>query len=338
MRIGEVIRKYRKEKHMTQEEMANRLGVTAPAVNKWENNVSMPDITLLAPIARLLGITLETLLSFHEELTEEEIGAFVDAVSEKLKNEPYREVFLWAKGILEQYPNCEKLIWQTALLLDVQRIAKRVENAEQYDDYILKCYTRILESSDADWKRRAADSLSAFWIRKEEYEKAEEYLIYFSAEDPARKLKQALIYSKTNRRQEAYKVYEEMLFSGVNMLDTVLGGLYSLAEEEKDVEKARFLAEKGSRLAELFEMGVYHELAYRLKAAMDDNDAGQADELMERLLENVETLGNYRYSRLYEHMTFKELSPEFLKELKRVLKEKYKEETSGNGGYGGNCI
>lgn len=40
MRLGEVIRKYRKEKNMTQEEMANRLGVTAPAVNKWENGVS----------------------------------------------------------------------------------------------------------------------------------------------------------------------------------------------------------------------------------------------------------------------------------------------------------
>ena len=36
MQIGEIIRKYRKEKNMTQEEMANRLGVTAPAVNKWE--------------------------------------------------------------------------------------------------------------------------------------------------------------------------------------------------------------------------------------------------------------------------------------------------------------
>lgn len=39
MQIGEVIRKYRKQKNMTQEEMANRLGVTAPAVNKWENGV-----------------------------------------------------------------------------------------------------------------------------------------------------------------------------------------------------------------------------------------------------------------------------------------------------------
>lgn len=40
MQIGEVIRKNRKNRNLTQEEMASRLGVTAPAVNKWENGVS----------------------------------------------------------------------------------------------------------------------------------------------------------------------------------------------------------------------------------------------------------------------------------------------------------
>ena len=42
MDIGVVIKKYRKEAGMTQEEMANRLGVTTPAVNKWENSNSKP--------------------------------------------------------------------------------------------------------------------------------------------------------------------------------------------------------------------------------------------------------------------------------------------------------
>ena len=40
MNIGNVIKKYRKESGFTQEELANRLGVTTPAVNKWENGVS----------------------------------------------------------------------------------------------------------------------------------------------------------------------------------------------------------------------------------------------------------------------------------------------------------
>ena len=40
MDIGSVIKKYRKDNGLTQEEMANRLGVTTPAVNKWENGIS----------------------------------------------------------------------------------------------------------------------------------------------------------------------------------------------------------------------------------------------------------------------------------------------------------
>lgn len=93
METGEVIREYRKKKNITQEEMANRLGVTAPAVNKWENGNSQPDIMLLAPIARLLDITLNTLLSFEEELTVEEINNIVYEMNTKLKNENYEKVF-----------------------------------------------------------------------------------------------------------------------------------------------------------------------------------------------------------------------------------------------------
>ena len=77
MDMGVVIKKYRKEAGMTQEEMANRLGVTTPAVNKWENGNSKPDIELLAPIARLLDISLDTLLSFHEKLSDAEIEEII---------------------------------------------------------------------------------------------------------------------------------------------------------------------------------------------------------------------------------------------------------------------
>lgn len=80
MNIGSVIKKYRKEIGITQEEMANRLGVTTPAVNKWENGNSNPDIELLAPIARLLNISLDTLLSFHEKLSGVEIEEMIRSI------------------------------------------------------------------------------------------------------------------------------------------------------------------------------------------------------------------------------------------------------------------
>ena len=93
MQLGQVIRKYRKQKKLTQEEMAFRLGVTAPAVNKWERGVSLPDITLLAPIARLLGITTDELLSFREELTDEEINDIINQADRLIEEKSYEEVF-----------------------------------------------------------------------------------------------------------------------------------------------------------------------------------------------------------------------------------------------------
>lgn len=66
--------------------MAACLGVTTPAVNKWEKGNTLPDITLLVPIARLLGITTDELLSFKIELADEEINQYLSNVQKDLEN------------------------------------------------------------------------------------------------------------------------------------------------------------------------------------------------------------------------------------------------------------
>ena len=80
MKFHEILRQRRLALRLTQEQLAQRLGVSAPAVNKWERNNSYPDITLLPQLARLLEVDLNTLLSFQEELTEEVIGAFANVL------------------------------------------------------------------------------------------------------------------------------------------------------------------------------------------------------------------------------------------------------------------
>ena len=66
MSIGERILKMRKERGLTQEDIADALGVTPQAVSKWENDVSCPDIALLPKLARLLGTTTDAILSDEE--------------------------------------------------------------------------------------------------------------------------------------------------------------------------------------------------------------------------------------------------------------------------------
>ena len=61
--LGARIVKYRKEKGMTQETLAEKLGVSPQAVSKWENDVSCPDISLLPQLSRVLGVTTDELLT-----------------------------------------------------------------------------------------------------------------------------------------------------------------------------------------------------------------------------------------------------------------------------------
>ena len=62
-KIGKFILELRKDKKMTQQELADKFGVTDRAISKWENGRGMPDISLMKPLCEILDITLNELIS-----------------------------------------------------------------------------------------------------------------------------------------------------------------------------------------------------------------------------------------------------------------------------------
>ncbi len=66
--LGQKIGSLRREKEWTQEELAEKLGVSAQAVSKWENDVSCPDIMLLPEISKLFGVTVDALLGCEPQM------------------------------------------------------------------------------------------------------------------------------------------------------------------------------------------------------------------------------------------------------------------------------
>jgi len=70
---GTIIKKLREEKKMTQLELADIIGVTDKAVSKWETGKGYPDITLLDPLSRALGISTIELLS-GDSITNENLS------------------------------------------------------------------------------------------------------------------------------------------------------------------------------------------------------------------------------------------------------------------------
>ena len=326
MQVGEVIRKYRKSKNMTQEEMARRLGVTAPAVNKWEHGNSLPDITLLMPIARLLGISTDELLAYQQELTAEEIGEILKRATTMLEEMPYQDAFAWAKERLEEYPNCESLILQMAVLLDAERTIQEIPDPETYDAYINACYGRALQSKDEKIRNGAADSLFHFYMKKREYEKAGEYLNYFSEQDPARKEKEAQLYSETGQVEEAYKTYEHLLFSEYQRVNGIFHGMYLLALKQEDLKMAHLLVDKQVELVKCFEMGKYYEAASRLELATIEKEEDQVIALMKEMLASVSLINSFYESPLYRHMEFKKPGEKFFEELRKNLLKCFRDE------------
>ena len=68
MTLGKRIALLRKEKNLTQEELASHMGVSPQAVSKWENDQTCPDISALPKLARLLGVSVDELLEGKKEL------------------------------------------------------------------------------------------------------------------------------------------------------------------------------------------------------------------------------------------------------------------------------
>ena len=65
MLLGDKIRSLRKNKQITQAQLAEALSVSSQSVSKWENNMSIPDISVLPVIARYFGITMDELFNYR---------------------------------------------------------------------------------------------------------------------------------------------------------------------------------------------------------------------------------------------------------------------------------
>ena len=149
MRIGEQIKNYRKTAGLTQEQVANYLGVSTPAVNKWEKGNTYPDISLLPALARLLKIDMNELFSFREELTDKEIGQIVNELSE-VSLDSFTKAFEIANKKIQEYPHCDLLIYTVATVLNAALTLSDLNDEEraEYNTVIIEWLERTADSQD----------------------------------------------------------------------------------------------------------------------------------------------------------------------------------------------
>ena len=110
LKIGKFISKCRKEKNITQAQLAEKLNITDRAVSKWENGKAMPDSSIMLELCEMLDITVNDLLSGEKVSSEDYAKKMQDRLLEALQGKEKAETALWRLRILCEIVLCIALV------------------------------------------------------------------------------------------------------------------------------------------------------------------------------------------------------------------------------------
>ena len=162
MSFGKTIKKLRHERDMTQEQLAEILSVSPQAVSRWETDMAMPDISLIAPLCNLFDITSDELLGIdltHRQNAVNEICNEAQKYSSRGYLEKAREIL---EAGIKKYPdNCDII----CNLMDISYWQNNVTGDLKYLDEAIKWGEKILEQSTEDHQRHSAIQILCFSYR-----------------------------------------------------------------------------------------------------------------------------------------------------------------------------
>lgn len=118
MFIGETIKRVRRERDLTQEEVAAHLGVSPQSVSKWERGEGYPDITMLPALANYFGVSVDELLGVGEIEKKEKYDAINRQWAQNNKSGAHSENVSLMKKALKTYPNDALLLVQLSTSLE----------------------------------------------------------------------------------------------------------------------------------------------------------------------------------------------------------------------------
>lgn len=116
IQIGTVIAYKRKEKGLTQDQLASYMGVSKTAVSKWETNQSFPDVTFLPILASFFDISIDTLIGYEPQMTNEDITLFYRNMCTAFVQQPLEEVLAQLDQKAKKYHSCYTLLLYISLL------------------------------------------------------------------------------------------------------------------------------------------------------------------------------------------------------------------------------
>lgn len=302
MKINQLIREKRKELSLTQEQLAERLGVSAPAVNKWEKGSSYPDITLLPPLARLLKTDLNTLMAFNEDLTEQEIESFVEALDKTAREQSYEAAFQLAMDKIHEYPNCDKLIFYAIIYLEGALFLCGVAEDEAYRAVFEPFYRRLAENENPEIRDTALSMLISYARSRGDFPAAEELInaLPFSAVNREEQL--AILYHQQKKYEQAGKIWEQRLLKAATEIQTALINIMEIALLDGRRDEAKALADIYEGSVRRLSLPEWMRYNAHLQLALESRDRDECIALLQKMLPAMKREWRPEDTPLYRHL------------------------------------
>ncbi len=257
MQINEQIKKFRKAAGLTQEQIANYLGVSTPAVNKWEKGTTFPDVTLLSGLARLLNIDLNTLFGFHETLTDVEIEAFSRELIMLSQESPDKD-FKMAVQKIQEYPKSDAMLLSPANILNASLVLTPMETEKKQG------YQALVNQ----WLEQVAVLLEQ--IPKQQFDKTPY---------------EANILIHQDKLDEAAILLESKLLHSLSSVQTYCLKLLDLEWKCSQPDKARQIGEIIEKMISLFGLWQYGTVVPRLQIALYEKNKERSIALIKEMME-----------------------------------------------------
>lgn len=239
MNIGNKIKELRKKRRITQEELAKSIGISFQAVSKWENGITLPDITLVPMIASYFGVSMDELFDYNLQKIEVEIEKITTEAYKFRESDPEMSRRILETG-LSQYPGNDVLLNNLLYVL----------NCNDYPDETIKIASKLIENTtQADVKYDALRFLAYAYKAKGDLVSAKAAIdqipeIYFT------KLSEVAYLFEGRQKFDAAEKQKWISFENLIQMMWKLAECY---ENDGDMQKSINETEKALKFIELAE-------------------------------------------------------------------------------------
>ena len=252
--IGSVIARERRLRGDTQQELAERLGVSKAAVSKWEVGQSIPDVTLLPRIAAYFSLTLDELFGYRSVLSNEEVATLYAELRAKAARDQSSALDRLREAVQDHYADCRLLVMMASLLFEwatvgpdpLGQVGDEVPRlaAEDGPDMLMAEAVDLLdhvinEGSDSVAVRQAARMKAATLVQLGSYAKAVALLEpVVSPQGISQVMLLVTAYRGLGRKDDAWKLMQGECLRSASLVEALLLQEVGMAEDAEHVRCA----------------------------------------------------------------------------------------------------